>query len=135
MKFLALMAALWMVSSSVSAQSPQPSSKVTEAFTQSELSKMTPSQLEWNNFLAEQWCVVSINTEKSQGLPVLSMKNGGLIAEVTPENFNPFEWNVSVTDQNQHFRIDGTDLVVFAYSQARLEVLYDRYVANQKATK
>jgi hypothetical protein len=119
------------------AQAVLPSSKVSAAHSQKEIGAMSAEELTWKNFLSSEWCLVSVNPEKSAGLPVLSPKSGmkaGAIT-MTPETFNPFQWNINLSDENQYFRIEGTDMVVLALSRPRLEVLYTRYKANLNAGK
>ena len=128
---------MWCVGYAAAAQSVVPVSKVSAAFGQKEISAMTAEEITWKNFLSSEWCLVSVNPEKSAGLPILAARTGVKVSAtaVTPETFNPFQWNINLSDENQYFRIEGTDLVVLVLSRPRLEVLYPRYKANLNAAK
>jgi hypothetical protein len=133
MKNLSLFFAAILIQLVGSAQESSPNAKVLAAFSTQELSSKTSEEIAYLNFLTENLCSVSDVGEKAADYSnfVFIDKNGN---ELNPEE----ELNVllfpqlEATNQYQYLRIPGTTKVILVQSAARLEVLYQRYQANQK---
>lgn len=125
--FLALVASFGTFAQQVTANS-----KVTAAFSQQELSSKSPQEIEYLNFLSEKLCDISDLGPKAESYPVFNLtdKNGN---SYNPEEaFNPLMFpSLQAQSEYQYFRIAGTTRVILVQSTARLEILYQRYLANK----
>lgn len=120
----------------VNAQNEIAGKKVNEAFGKSTIEKMSTSEIEWQNFLAENMCTVNeLPSGKNATYPEIDLSNNGSLnpSEITTENFNPLVAGITpLQSEHQHFKISGTNKVLFVFSLDRLKVLYSRYQTNQK---
>jgi hypothetical protein len=137
LKMAAALLAGLILSLSAFSQRPEPYPFVGAAFPSAQIEAMSAEELLWNNFLSEKWCIVSVNSEKSADLPVLTTRDGSAVSgeAFAADSFNPFLWNIELTDENRYYRIAGSDWVVFVHSRPRLEVLFDRYKANLNSNR
>jgi hypothetical protein len=114
------------------AQQVTANAKVNAAYSQEELSAKSSEEIQYLNFLSESLCTVNDLGEKAASYPAFSFldKNGNAI---NPENnFNPLLFPaLEAQGEFQYYRIEGTNFVVFVQSITRLQVLYQRFLANQ----
>lgn len=115
----------------MNAQQANNSLKVTAAFTAKQISSMTEEDLKWKNFIADNMCIINeMPADKKSGFPVIDLGNQ---VDANTATFNPLLTGIVPNElENQYFAIAGTSRTLFVYSKARLDVLYQRYQANQK---
>jgi hypothetical protein len=109
--------------------------KLSQAFTTEQLSAMEPEQIAKLNFMADHLCIIQESNAKSSNLPTLDLvaPDGTTIdSNVTTETFNPLLFGIEPQNDNQYYSIANGTKTLFVYSTARFEVLYNRFVANQK---
>ncbi len=125
----------------VVAISQEANSKVKAAYTSAELAKMSVEEIDYLNFFSDNAVIVSNAGEKAQSIAVtgeLSLKNGSVLSapSVDIANFNPLLFNLKVLpNEYSYYRIGDSECVITVMSEARLEVLYERYKANGGAKK
>lgn len=134
MKKILLMASAVCCCIILSAQTGAPSPKVLGGFSAQQIAAMSPEQVDWYNFLADNMCLVNKNPQKSENLTDLNglIDPGVAPAAVTNSaGFNPFLYNIEPEhSENQYFRVGNTGYTVFVYSHEKLEELYERFKIN-----
>ena len=108
------------------AQQTEPLPGLLSRFSPAELAGMSEQEVSWNNFLLTNWCVVTNAPDKPvDALPLISSTGKmALPSDVDGRPFNPFEWNIILSDKIQYYRVEGTDIIILAHSRARLERIY-----------
>lgn len=90
---------------------------------------------DWQNFLATHMCIIhDVDAEKALGYTEITLENPGNIDlnSLTTETFNPLQFNITpLPNEQQYLHIAGTSKVIFVYSKARLDVLFERYLTNK----
>ena len=116
---------------SVNAQRPAASQKTSAAYSSKQLSTLADDDIRWNNFIADNMCVISdMPAEKTASLATIDL---GSQSQSTSETFNPLLLNIRpLENSHQYFKIAGTSNVLFVYSKERLDVMYQRTLKNNK---
>lgn len=109
--------------------------KVLEAYSDQKLAALETSEITKLNFMADHLCIIQDANEKSANLPVLNLvATDGLTlpATVTTESFNPLLYGIEPQENNQYYSIANGTKTLFVYSIERFEVLFNRFMVNQK---
>jgi len=113
------------------AQGKQASGKVNTAFSAAKIATLSPEEVEWNNFIADNMCIISTgDASKTAGLPEIDL---GSQSSATTASFNPLLANITqLENEHQYFRIAGTDKSLFVFSLSRSRVMFQRYLKNPR---
>ncbi len=136
MKILLLTVSLLFASLFLNAQKVAPTSKVTAAYSKTELQKTDSEKIEYLNYYTTDGFRV-ITPKSSADFPLLSSvlkkdQQGLIVNEsLTQDTFNPLLYNIIPdTDKNLFFKIDGTDKAIMIYSQSRIDEGFKRHKIN-----
>jgi hypothetical protein len=85
--------------------------------------------------MADNLCIIQDANEKSANhasLDLVAPDGTTVPADVTTTSFNPLLYGIEPQENNQYYSIANGTKTLFVYSKERFEVLFNRFMVNQK---